>query len=390
MQHVTMLSAFGLPPRGVSFYSDQLIAALRQHPEIDAGTMDYVSLYPSFLLPAATGGGAAPPQNAVVRWNSLSSWRQAATQSAPVMHMQYWTSFSAHYLDAIANHLHRQDKKCIVTVHNPDPHEAIPLTGYPERRLLQAADRLVVHSASGKDILCARYPGMAAKIRVIPHGIVRHTATAVQPGDYELAGLQPNRRYVLIFGNLRGYKGVPTLLRAWSRVVREIMDTDLIIAGRFWNKGRNPASRFAARILGTGKTAREIKTLLSSGEFQNRVILRGQFQPNEVIDAYCRLADIAVFPYDRFSGQSGAATRAAGWGVPLIVSRVGALPDLAISQDYICSPGDESGLARNLLLFLSGAGSAADVRKKQLARIEPYYWDNISRLHHAMYSELTG
>ena len=85
MQHITMLSAFGLPPRGVSFYSDQLAAALRQLPDIELATLDYVSLYPSFLLPAATGRKAALPENAVVCWHQPSSWRQAAIRSAPVM-----------------------------------------------------------------------------------------------------------------------------------------------------------------------------------------------------------------------------------------------------------------------------------------------------------------
>ena len=388
MQHITMLAAFGSPPRGVSFYSDQLIAALRQLPQLEAGVLDYVSLYPSFLLPAAGGKGPPAPENAVVRWNSPSSWRQAAHLSAPVMHMQYWSSLSAHYLHAIAQHLRRQNKRCIVTVHNPDPHEAIPLTGYMEKRLLYAADRLVVHSASGRDILSTRYPRLKEKIRVIPHGIVRHPSTVAEPGDRELAGLRQDRRYVLIFGNLRGYKGVPTLLKAWKRVVRECADADLLIAGRFWNKGRNPASRVAAFMLGTGRTAREITTLLEDRELRHRVILREQFLPDEVIDACCRVADVAVFPYDRFSGQSGAATRAAGWGLPLVVSRVGALPDLAVDERFVCMPGDDAGLARILVSFLSDSGRSADARKEQLARVEPFCWDHVAQQHLAMYSEL--
>jgi glycosyltransferase involved in cell wall biosynthesis len=212
----------------------------------------------------------------------------------------------------------------------------------------------------------------------------------VQPGDYRLAGLQADRRYVLIFGNLRGYKGVPTLLRAWKRVVRENADTDLLIAGRFWNKGRTPASRIVASILGSGKTARIIKSLLEDDELRGRVILREQFVPDEVIDACCRVADLAVFPYDRFSGQSGAATRAVGWGTPLIVSRTGALPDLAVSSDFVCIPGDDAGLARKLLSFLSASGRSADARRKQLSRIEPYYWDHIAQQHHDMYADLAA
>ena len=66
MQHITMLSAFGSPPRGVSFYSDQLIAALRQLPQLEAEVLDYVSLYPAFLLPAAGGGGTSNESKVVL------------------------------------------------------------------------------------------------------------------------------------------------------------------------------------------------------------------------------------------------------------------------------------------------------------------------------------
>jgi glycosyltransferase involved in cell wall biosynthesis len=384
-----MLSAFGSPPRGVSFYSDQLFTSLQEHPGVDIGKLDYVSLYPSILLPTSPGD-AVLAENAVVSWNRPATWRKAASLSAPVMHMQYWTFLSAHYLAAIARHLHRQQKKCVVTVHNPDPHEAVPVAGYLESKLFKVADRLIVHSESGKNILCRKQAALEPKIRVIPHGIVEHGSIDIQPGDYELAGLSAERRYVLIFGNLRGYKGIPTLLRAWKDVIRENTGTDLILAGRFWNKGRNPASRITARILGTEKTTQEINALLSDSALQHRIIQRTRFLPDEVIDACCRLADVAVFPYVRFSGQSGAATRAAGWGTPLIVSRVGALPDLAISDDYVCRPFDEVKLAAKLLHLLSRLGNVTAMRQEQLAIIRPFYWDNVAARTADVYKELTG
>ncbi len=85
-----------------------------------------------------------------------------------------------------------------------------------------------------------------------------------------------------------------------------------------------------------------------------------------------------------------AATRAAGWGLPLVVSRVGALPDLAVDEHFVCMPGDDAGLARILLAFLSDSGRSADARKEQLARVEPFCWDHVAQQHQAMYSELAG
>ena len=382
-----MLSPFGPAIRGVSPYSDQLFSALGDINDLDIGKLDYHSLYPTALFPASTGN-AAPVENPVVRWNQVASWKKAADISAPVMHMQYWTSLSAHYLAAIAHYLHRQGKRCIVTVHNPDSHEAIPVLSVFESRLFRLADRIIVHSESGSNILCARYPSLEDRIRVIPHGVIKQQDTGLRPGDHALADLSPDRQYVLIFGNLRGYKGIPTLLKAWQSVISKIQNTDLIIAGRFWDKGRTLISRVVARVLGTKKVAQQINTMLKDDRLGSRVILRNQFVPDDVIDACCRIAAVAVFPYDKFSGQSGAATRAVSWGTPLIVSRTGALPSLAIDDDFIVRPGDCDALAHTLERLLGGQVELPEIRQRQLARITPFYWDQIAVQHATVYREL--
>ncbi len=382
-----MLSPFGPAIRGVSPYSDQLFSALGEINDLDVGKLDYHSLYPTVLFPASIAN-AASVENPVVRWNQIGSWKKAADMSAPVMHMQYWTSLSAHYLVAIAKYLHRQGKRCVVTVHNPDPHEAIPVLSFFERRLLKLADRIIVHSESGRDILCAGSPSLEDRIRVIPHGVSKQQDTGLRPGDHALADLSPDRRYVLIFGNLRGYKGIPTLLNAWQRVISRVQNVDLIIAGRFWNKGRTLTSRVVAGVLGTKKVAQQINTMLANNSLASRVILRDQFVPDDVIDACCRIAAVAVFPYDRFSGQSGAATRAVSWGTPLVVSRTGALPSLAIDDDFIVRPGDCDALAQTLEHLLGEHVQPAEIRQRQLARVTPCYWDQIAEQHASVYREL--
>lgn len=389
MQSVTMLSAFGPSVRGVSPYSDQLVAALDNGNDVTVRPLDFEALYPAFLFPASTGGHGRI-NNAVVHWGRPASWKRAATMSDPVMHIQYWTVLSAYYLSCITRQLHKQNKKTVITVHNPNPHETIPLLGRFERKLLNLADRLIVHSESGKELLCARNPNFEDRIRVIPHGITNHHPVAVRPADYELAGLSPERRYVLIFGNLRGYKGVPTLLKAWRKVIQDNPDTDLVIAGRFWNKGRGAASWLTARMLGTEKTAQEINALLQDRQLSERVILRDQFVPDDVLDALCRLASLAIFPYDRFSGQSGAATRAASWGTPLLVSNVGGLPGLAINSDYIFEPGADRELSGKIMHLLAAPERLGLVRQEQLAHNEQFYWDRIAAQHALVYREVSG
>ena len=128
--------------------------------------------------------------------------------------------------------------------------------------------------------------------------------------------------------------------------------------------------------------------MLKDDRLGSRVILRNHFVADDVVDACCRIATVAVFPYDKFSGQSGAATRAVSWGTPLIVSRTGALPSLAIDDDFIVRPGDCDALAHTLERLLGGQPGLPEIRQRQLARITPFYWDQIAVQHATVYREL--
>jgi glycosyltransferase involved in cell wall biosynthesis len=128
--------------------------------------------------------------------------------------------------------------------------------------------------------------------------------------------------------------------------------------------------------------------MLADDRLASRVILRNQFVPDDVIDACCRIAVVAVFPYDRFAGQSGAATRAVSWGTPLVVSSTGALPSLAIDDDFVVRPGDSDALAQALERLLGDHVQPEDLRQRQLARITPFFWDQIAEQHATVYREL--
>src|SRR5690606_28224696 len=122
--------------------------------------------------------------------------------------------------------------------HNPTPHEAVPGFRLAEQALLRRADAVVVHCDRGAREI-ARRLGSDDRVHVIPHGI----AVADQPRPAAAAALAPlglpeGRRFVCMFGNLRGYKGVEVLLEAWRRVKDDAPDVDLVVAGRMWGTTR--------------------------------------------------------------------------------------------------------------------------------------------------------
>jgi len=379
---VQLLCHFSPPIQGLSPYGDALAAAIEAQGQIALTRVGYRSAFPSLLHP---GVGGASPADEGLHWARPASWRRIARQPAALLHIQHWQPVLASYLLPLVRMARGAGKRVIVTVHNTAPHEAVPGIGWIEDRLLRAADVLVVHDLRGQERLRARL-GPRPDIRVIPHGVAvgplaGSTATATPP-----FGLDPMRRRICLFGNLRGYKGVPALLEAWRRIEGRHPEVDLVIAGRLW-AGGGMVSRGIARVLGSAQEASRIRRGLADPAIRDRVVLQEGFVPDADIDALLATSELAVFPYERFAGQSGAATRAAGAGCPVLVSDVAGLPMLAMAEDWIVPPGDVGRLAEQLSTHLA-SGVARNLRAAQRARVDAFRWEAVAGLHAELYASL--
>ncbi|MCP4933043.1 MAG: glycosyltransferase family 4 protein [bacterium] len=275
----------------------------------------------------------------------------------------------------------------VLTVHNPTPHESLPLFKYWERRLLLEADALILHTKDGCTQLLKHIPQLCHKrLHVIPHGVTLHPAINIsRSAAHKTAGLDQNHRYFVTFGNLRGYKGIPVLLRAWREIMDQFPDTYLVIAGRLWD-GKQGLASITGRLLGARKAGAEIQNLLAQPELASRVIFKEGFIAEKIINALCEIAVLAVFPHERMAGQSGAVTRAAGYGVPVLVSNVGGLPTSAMGPRFIVPADDETALAERLSELLREDLQA--LRALQIKHVSRFEWGRIAALHAKLYQKL--
>ncbi len=384
--HVAMVSTFGPQVRGVSPYSDYLAGALDNIPQVDLQRVDFKKLYPEMLYPSA-GRHRADNGWQQLHYARPSTWNSPLEHKPDVIHIQYWTPITAHMLRGIANRAARMGRKTLLTVHNPSPHETILPLRPIERRLLREVDHVIVHTEGGADIVVSSGAKPRNEISVIPHGApVRERSSFIERSDddYRAADLNPDRRYVLYFGNIREYKGVDLLLQAWPRVAAQHPDVDLIVAGRVW-QGGSLVSRLASHLLGTYSTGRQISELASRGE-PKQTIYRLGFIENEMLFSLCRIAELAIFPYRRFDAQSGAATMVGSLGVPMIVSPQGGLSSLAIDSSYVCDPFDPESLAETISRHLNS--QTTDSRHQQREQLERIDWTPVAQQHFELYREI--
>jgi len=231
----------------------------------------------------------------------------------------------------------------IFTAHNILPHEARERRAAGMRsayRLLyHLVDRVIVHGQTAKRDITGLFKLARTKISVIPHGDYTFADTGTPPEPSESRrwlGLPAHHRVILSFGTIREYKGIPDMIDALARLVREIPNVSLVIAGK--PIGIDPET-CSAHIRRLG--------------LQDHVIFRPEYVPFKDISHYFQAADIAVFPY-RAICQSGALQLAYAFGKPVVVTRVGSFPETVHDGEngLVVSPSDPSALATGLIRLL--------------------------------------
>jgi glycosyltransferase involved in cell wall biosynthesis len=238
--------------------------------------------------------------------------------------------------------LRRREVPVVHTLHDLDPHHGVR---YPalirlwNRLIIASGCHLLVHGRRYRDQLLAAgvAPGRVTCTPLL-HGFLG--ADRPWPperwndGTLERANVETCERAddVLFFGRVEAYKGVEVLLAAWAEAVKYLRDSC-----------ENPAdSRQAARLIVAGPVARAV-TLppLPPG-----VDLRDRRIADDEAEALFRSAAVLVLPY-RDATQSALVAAAYAFGLPVIVTSAGALPEYVVPGEtgWVVPAGDAAALA---------------------------------------------
>jgi glycosyltransferase involved in cell wall biosynthesis len=230
----------------------------------------------------------------------------------------------------------------VVTVHDmqahPDDRSVLPGTFPLIRRLARRADRLIVHADHIRDQAVA--VGVdPERISILHHG---ELATQYLPPDrLPLAAATEPR--ILFFGRAQWYKGLDVAAEAMASVAERVPDARLVVAGR------------GPSIDETFPPDRPIPAWCE--------LHRGRV-PTEDVPGLFGGAAAVVLPY-REASQSGVAALAAGFGRPVVASRLPGLTDIVDDgvSGLLVEPGDVDDLADSLTRILTDPDLAARLGK---------------------------
>jgi beta-1,4-mannosyltransferase len=256
--------------------------------------------------------------------------------------------------------------RLVWTAHNLYPHEQHdPLLDRRMRRLVCMLAHAVIAHCRQAAALLAEHFGRRRGVYIIPHGHFADVYPNTIGREVARAALDlPADAYVyLYFGNIRAYKGVEHLLDVFAALPGERLR--LVIAGRVHPNYGGPLSASAGPLP------------------DRRVVFRpGQVAVDEM-QVYFNAADAVVLPFvDTLT--SGSAITALGFGRPIVVPRVGCLPELVGGQGsdegqgsgVLYDAAEPSGLAE--ALDAVRAMDRSDANRAALARARQLSWDGIA------------
>lgn len=254
-------------------------------------------------------------------------------------------TFVDKYDNIIANML--QINKVVNFCHDPVPHSGVSFEdARKSKNLINKADKIVVLTKEFIPIIRDEYARKEKDIIFIRHGVLPYSnGKQICKREYKTG----KEVQFLFFGRIDPYKGVDILTEAFLSLGK-YSDIKLIIAG-------------------SGDISKISETI---GKMKNVEIVNRYIHDYEVDELFRRENVVLVLPY-KDATQSGVATVAFEYGVPVIASNTGGLKEQLFDGKVglLVKAGDTDDLATAMQRFLNEDG----LYNKQVELMEEYRKD---------------
>jgi glycosyltransferase involved in cell wall biosynthesis len=226
-----------------------------------------------------------------------------------------------------------------------------------EKTIAQKADVIITISKYSQAKILEHYGVAEEKIRIVPNGVDTET---FQPSDWMAAKKQFNlgqEPTVLFIGSLTARKGLPYLVEAAKKVVKQKSNVKFL-------------------LVGSGPLRKQIEASVASAGLSSNFVFHGNIPQSQLASAY-NAADVFVLPSLQ-EGQGIVLLEAQACGKPVVAFGVGGAKEAVKNGEsgFLLELGDIEGLADRLLKLLGD-----DVLRQKMGAVgrrfvsENYTWD---------------
>jgi glycosyltransferase involved in cell wall biosynthesis len=352
---------------GLASYNERLARQFQREGH-DVTIYTFSLQYPGFLFPGTTQFSSEPKPNDLViqikinsvnPFNWLAVGNELRKQRPDIVVVRYWLPFMGPALGTILRRIKKNNyTKVICIADNVVPHEKrlgdIAFTRY----FVKPVDGFITMSDKVMNDL-KQFTERSA--RLVAHPLYDNFGAPLPKEEArKKLGINPSEKIILFFGFIRKYKGLDLLLQA-VKILKDKyphgFDFKVLIAGEFYEDSK--------------PYEEQIKTL----NISDQLLLHTQFIPDSEIKYYLCSADVVVQPY-RNATQSGVTPLAYHFEKPMIVTNVGALPDLVPHNVGIVTEPNPEAIAESMKHFFSLEEHFFIQGIKQ--EKEKYKWSNIT------------
>ncbi len=361
---------------GLASYNERLAKQFQEEGH-EVKIFTFSLQYPSVFFPGKTQLSESPPPecldievclNSINPFSWLGTFLKIQAFKADLLVMKFWLPFMGPCLGSIAYLVRFFSKTKVVTiVDNMIPHESRTGDYWLSKYFVGSCNAFIAMSDSVLDDIKSFTNKL---LRLHPHPLFDNFGQKCTKEEAcKKLGLNSKFDYMLFFGFIRDYKGLDLLMEACALMETEFPKLKLLVAGEFYSNEEH------------------YKKLEKSFDLGNRLIWHDHFISDEMVRYYFSLADLVVQPY-KTATQSGVTQIAYHFEKPMIVTRVGGLPELVPhgKVGYV-SDLDPLDIKESIMRFYNEAD-----HKKMLQNIKEFKkafsWASMSSTILDIYKEL--
>jgi glycosyltransferase involved in cell wall biosynthesis len=337
---IAYLSTFYPFRGGIAQYNAALYRQFEKDHTIRSYT--FTRQYPNILFPGKSqyveSGDIADKIDSIPVLDSINpfNWGGAARKimefNPDMLLMKFWMPFFGPSLTSVAKKLKMNGIKIISILDNVIPHEKRPGDIFFTGRFLNANDGFIAMSNTVKNDLLKLKPGAVFNFHA--HPLYDHFGAKLDKAiARQTLGIPDDKKVLLFFGFIRGYKGLDVLLRALK-----LLDDSYIVL-------------IAGEVYGSFD---EYDKIIAENNIGDRVIRHVKYIGDNEVPAYFSASDVCVLPY-KSATQSGIIGITYHFDLPVIATDTGSLREMVGPYDagIIIDRAEPEMLAQAVIKYFS-------------------------------------
>jgi glycosyltransferase involved in cell wall biosynthesis len=234
--------------------------------------------------------------------------------------------------------LHQSGAIIIWTIHNLEGHNS-PFPNLDKmvfNAMVKFSSGIIYQSVSGEKLFKLAYPQAGKKnIITIPH--INYIDCYPNKVNRQMArkylNLPEDSFIYLCFGQIRPYKNINIIIKAFKKISRINKKSILLIAG-------TPT---------TSMKKKDLLLLKLSTLFNRKILYFPQYIEDQALQFYLSASDICIFAYTKVF-ISGSVILAGSFGIPVIAPDMGCLPDYVNKETgFLFKKNDMSSLVEKMI-----------------------------------------